>query len=289
MAKTFEDKLQEIVEHKRTHELPLLLPKADRLRAAALERNDFRSLYDALKKPDRDYQGINLIAEVKRSSPSAGIIDHNFDALSTALEYDSAGASALSILTDEKFFGGKLEYLTQIRKRVQAPCLRKDFIIDAAQIYEASVAGADAILLIAACLDQSELVRLQDVAAGCGLEVLLEVHNEEEMERALNTDAQIIGVNNRNLRTFVVDLETTEELSEEVPEDIVLISESGIRTPEDARTVEKWGCDAILVGEALMRSGNIAESVRDMMGIPELIESEEPDDGRGPWGDMETD
>jgi len=247
------NKLDEIIAHKRT-EVEKLLPRADKLRAAATLRNDFRSLADALRA---DPTRLGMIAEVKRASPSAGTIAKEFDPLTIARSYEKAGANALSILTDEKYFQGHLNYLTLIREQVDIPCLRKDFIIHEAQIFEAVVAGADAILLIVAALDQPTLVHLLDVAHTFQLDVLVEVHDMAELERALDTDARIIGVNNRNLKSFTVDLATTEALAEEVPDDILLVAESGIKTPADAERLAEAGADALLVGETLMRSSNI--------------------------------
>lgn len=255
------DKLAEIIAHKHT-EVQRLLPRADKLRAAAAARNDYRSLGRALTSHPSH---LGLIAEVKRASPSAGTISADFDYLTIARTYDKAGASAISVLTDERFFQGRLEYLTLIRQEVTVPVLRKDFIIHEAQIYEAVVAGADAILLIVAALDQPTLSRLLNVAHACQLEVLVEVHDLSELDRALDTDARIIGINNRNLKTFAVDLATTEMLAEEVPEDIVLVSESGIKTPEDASRLAAAGVDALLVGETLMRSGNILTDLPALM------------------------
>lgn len=255
------DKLAEIIAHKRT-EVERLLPRADKLRAAASARNDYRSLARALTS---DPSRLGLIAEVKRASPSAGTISADFDYLTVARTYDKAGASAISVLTDEKYFQGHLEYLTLIRQEVTVPVLRKDFIIHEAQIHEAVVAGADAILLIVAALDQPTLARLLGVAHACQLEVLVEVHDLAELDRALETEARIIGVNNRNLKTFAVDLATTEMLAEEVPEDIVLVSESGIKTPEDAARLAAAGVDALLVGETLMRSANILADLPALM------------------------
>jgi indole-3-glycerol phosphate synthase len=247
------NKLDEIIAHKRT-EVEKLLPRVEKLRAAATLRDDFRSFYDALRA---DPSRLSMIAEVKRASPSAGTISQDFDPLGIARGYEKAGANALSILTDEKYFQGHLNYLTLIREQVDIPCLRKDFIIHEAQIFEAVVAGADAILLIVAALDQPTLVHLLEVAHTFQLDVLVEVHDMAELERALDTDARIIGVNNRNLKHFTVDLATTEALAEEVPEDIVLVAESGIKTVADAERLARCGADALLVGETLMRSTNI--------------------------------
>ena len=255
------DKLAEIIAHMRKEIEPLLL-RADKLRYAALERNEFRSLSSSI---DLGSEKLGLIAEVKKSSPSAGVIAKEFDPVLQAKKYAAAGASAISVLTDEKFFGGRLEYLVKIRQEVEIPILRKDFIINEAQIYEASVAGADAILLIVAALDQDELKRLLDCAYTYQLEVLMEVHDLKELERALDTDVKIIGVNNRNLKTFEVDLKNTEKISEEVPEDIFFVSESGIKTPEYAALVAGWGADAVLVGESLMRTDDVNLAVKEIM------------------------
>lgn len=254
------NKLDEIIAQKHL-EVQRLLPRAEKLRAAAALRDDVRSFYDALRaNPTR----LSMIAEVKRASPSAGTIAADFDPLTIARGYEKAGANALSVLTDEKYFQGRLEYLTLIREQVDIPCLRKDFIIHEAQIFEAVVAGADAILLIVAALDQPTLEHLLEVASTFQLDALVEVHDLTELERALATDARIIGVNNRNLKHFTVDLGTTEKLAEEVPDDVVLVAESGIKTVADAIRLAEAGADALLVGETLMRSPNI------MIDLPAL-------------------
>lgn len=243
------NKLDEIIAHKRT-EVDRILPRMEKLRAAAALRNDYRSLYDALRY---DETRLGLIAEVKKASPSAGVIQPNFDYLTIARTYEKGGATALSVLTDEKYFQGRLEYMTAIRHEVSIPVLRKDFIIHEAQIYEAAVAGADAILLIVAALDQPTLEHLLETATAFNLDVLMEVHDLPELERALATDVRILGINNRNLKSFTVDLATTELLAEEVPHDVILVSESGIKSVEDAQRVADAGADAVLVGETLMR------------------------------------
>jgi indole-3-glycerol phosphate synthase len=254
------NKLDEIIAQKHL-EVQRLLPRAEKLRAAAATRDDVRSFYDALRA---DPSRLSMIAEVKRASPSAGTIAADFDPLTIARGYEKAGANALSVLTDEKYFQGRLEYLSLIREQVGIPCLRKDFIIHEAQIFEAVVAGADAILLIVAALDQAALEHLLEVAHTFQLDALVEVHDLPELERALATDARIIGVNNRNLKHFTVDLSTTEKLAEEVPDDIVLVAESGIKTVADAQRLADAGADALLVGETLMRSPNI------MIDLPAL-------------------
>lgn len=259
------DKLAEIIDHKRS-ELEALLPRAEKLRYAAASRNDFRSLHTALFHRDDPEPRLALIAEVKKASPSAGTISENFDPVAVARKYEESGADAISVLTDEKFFQGHLSFLANIRKEVSLPLLRKDFIIHEAQIYEAVVAGADAILLIVAALEQKTLQHLLDTAHTYQLEVLVEVHNLEELERALEAGSRIVGINNRNLKTFEVDLRTTEKLSEEVDKEVILVSESGIVTAEDARQVRDAGADAILVGESLMRSDDVPALVRAFTG-----------------------
>jgi indole-3-glycerol phosphate synthase len=256
------DRLQEILDAKR-REIARMAHRAAHLRAGALERNDFRSFRAAI---DRGPETLGLIAEVKKASPSAGVIAESFDPVQIAKEYEAAGANAISVLTDEAFFQGRLSDMTKVRAAVGLPVLRKDFILDEAQIYEAACAGADAILLIVAALDQKDLERLLAVAADFQLDALVEVHTMEELDRALETDAQIIGINNRNLATFQVNLETTEQLSEQVPDGIVLVSESGIKTRQDARRVQACGCNAILVGETLMRATDVQAAVEDLVG-----------------------
>ena len=187
------------------------------------------------------------------------MIAEQFDPVEIARRYEAAGASAVSVLTDERFFGGHLDDLVAVREAVTLPILRKDFVLEDVQIYEAAAAGADAVLLIVAALTQDELKSLLDVAASCQLDALVEVHTLEEMDRALATDTTIIGINNRDLTTFQVDLAATEKLSEQVPAGILLVSESGIRTAEDSRRLRGCGVDAVLVGEALMRSGDVAK------------------------------
>jgi indole-3-glycerol phosphate synthase len=255
--------LQRILEVKK-REVEKLLPRAEHLRIAALQRNEFRSFAGAI---DRGPSELGLIAEVKKASPSAGTIAETFEPTEIAKRYEAAGAHAISVLTDTQFFGGNLSHLTQVRSAVGLPCLRKDFIIHGVQIHEACVAGADAILLIVAALEQAQLAELHRSAEACQLDVLVEVHTLDELERALEVGARIIGINNRNLSTFEVDLRVTEELSEEVPDGIILVSESGLKTRNDAQRVFACGCAAILVGEALMRSGDVATRVEELLDV----------------------
>lgn len=257
------DKLAEIIATKHL-EVAALMPRAALLRAAALQRNDFGGFRAAL---DRGPGRLGVIAEVKKSSPSVGLIDPNFDAPRQAQRYLDGGASCLSILTDELYFQGSLSYLSQISKFSNAPLLRKDFTIHEVQIHEAIVTGADAILLIVAALDHDTLHRLYDEAKSFQLDVLVEVHDLREMERALELGADLIGVNNRNLKTFVVDLATTEQLAEEVPDDVLLVSESGIKSLEDARRVLDAGANAVLIGEALMRAHDPSREIEAYLAL----------------------
>jgi indole-3-glycerol phosphate synthase len=208
---------------------------------------------------------INLIGEIKKSSPSQGIIRGDFDPLKIALAYQAAGASAISVLTDERFFDGRLEYLKTIKELVSVPLLRKDFIIDEYQVYESAVAGADAILLIAHILTQEELNRYFCVAKELGMDVLVEVHNEEEVEKALKSHASIIGINNRDLTDFNVDISATQRLIRLIPETKVIVSESGINSYEEVMFLKSLGVNAVLIGETFMRVENIGKKVRELM------------------------
>ncbi|MDB4273470.1 indole-3-glycerol phosphate synthase TrpC, partial [Akkermansiaceae bacterium] len=231
------NKLDEIVAYKK-EEIEPLIPLTSKLRASALMRNDFGGFRTAL---DRGPGKLGVISEVKKASPSAGVIDPNFDPVRQAQRYIDGGASCMSILTDEKFFQGHLSYLTQISKISPIPLLRKDFMVHECQIYEAIVSGADAILLIVACLDDDLMKHLYETAKDFQLDVLVEVHDLPEMERALDLGADLIGINNRNLKEFTTDLTTTERLADEVPDDVILVSESGLKSPADAQQVLDYG------------------------------------------------
>ena len=241
------------------------------LKAAVDSRGGVRNFLGALCRPRRG--AVALIAEVKKASPSAGIIRADFDPVRIAREYEAAGASCLSVLTDEKFFQGSLDYLKQIRAAVKLPLLRKDFIIDERQILEAVEWGADAILLIVAILDDERLRRFQVLAREAGLTALVEVHDEAELERAMAAGAEVIGVNNRNLKTFKVDLGTTERLAEHLFSRVtdhalrpLLVAESGIHTQADVERLARCGARAILVGESLMRHTDLERKVRELLG-----------------------
>ena len=243
------NRLDEILRAKR-EEIERLGPRRADLEQEAQARTDFRSFQSALQPGEGK---IAVIAEVKKASPSAGVIAHSFHPVGIAEEYELNGANAISVLTDAKFFRGDLEHLAEVRSAVSLPLLRKDFILDEIQIAESVANGADAILLIVAALEQSQLVDLLASATEYKVDALIEVHTADELHRALAAGGKIVGINNRNLATFEVDLGVTESLCREVPDEIILVSESGIRTPSDVARVKACGVDAILVGEALMR------------------------------------
>ncbi len=257
------NRLQKILDVKQT-EIARILPRLEHLRATALARDDFRPFGLSI---DRGPDALGLIAEIKKASPTAGVIVQDFDPVAIARKYEDAGAHAISVLTDVQFFQGNLSYIAKVREAVSLPVLRKDFILHDVQIYEAAVAGADAILLIVAALEQSQLEALYRTAEACQLDALVEVHTREELDRAIDLGARLIGINNRNLVTFEVDIATTEELSEEVPDSAILISESGLKTREDTQRVFDCGCNAILVGESLMRTGDIAAQAAELLGV----------------------
>ncbi|MCM8525176.1 MAG: indole-3-glycerol phosphate synthase TrpC [Lentisphaeraceae bacterium] len=199
--------------------------------------------------------GLAVISEVKKASPSAGVICPNFNPVEMAKAYEAGGATAISVLTDIDYFQGHPDYLKEVRKHVDIPLLRKDFIIDELQIYEALTLGADTYLLIVAILSESELNYLINVGKELGMTPLVEIHDEEELQIALNAGAEVIGVNNRDLRNFTVDMGLTARLSPKIPEGCILIGESGIKTVSDAAGLRKSGCKGILIGETLMREG----------------------------------
>ncbi len=209
--------------------------------------------------------GVSLIAEVKMASPSRGILRQNFDPLNLARTYARHGAAAISVLTENKYFGGQLEHLLSIREKVQIPLLRKDFIFDSYQVYESRASGADALLLITAILGWGQLNELLTLSHELGLSCLVEVHNESEVEKALQSSAQIIGINNRDLRTFNVDISTTQRLRALIPQGKIVVSESGISRRSDIDNLKRWGVDAALVGEALLTAGDIAAKMRELL------------------------
>jgi indole-3-glycerol phosphate synthase len=209
---------------------------------------------------------IRLIAEVKKASPSVGLIRADFDPVAIARTYEAHGASCISVLTDESYFQGRLEYLTQVKAAIGLPVLRKDFVLDSYQVVEARAAGADAVLLIAECLDDCNLRKLFNEICELGMTPLVELYEPANLQRVFDAGATLIGVNNRDLHTFTVDLEHTIRMRERVPDQCVLVGESGIKTHEDARRLESAGVDAILVGESLMREPDIGAAVDRLLG-----------------------
>ena len=252
------DRLRQILEVKRT-EVARLREHEATLRTQAARREDFRDFRTAITSNNE----VAVIAEIKKASPSAGVIAELFDSVDIARRYALGGASALSVLTDEQFFQGHLDYLRLARDNTTLPVLRKDFVIDELQVIEAAAAGADAILLIVAALTQAELIRFLAKTDSLQLDALVEVHTLEELDRALDADAEIIGINNRNLSTFEVDLSVTERLSEEVPDELTLVSESGIKTAQDVAMMRACGVNAVLVGESLMRGETTIDLLLD--------------------------
>ena len=209
---------------------------------------------------------MNLIAEIKKASPSAGVIKEDFYVEKIAKAYKMAGVDAISVLTDKKFFQGEIEYLNMVKKLVDIPILRKDFIVDEYQIYESRAYKADAILLIVRILERSQLADYLAMAAELGMAALVEVHSEKELEQALYCNAEIIGINNRDLNTLEIDIETSRRIKGEVPEDKIVVSESGIKTRNDVEKLYKYGIHAILVGETLMKSNNIEFAIQKLIG-----------------------
>ena len=209
---------------------------------------------------------VRLIAEVKKASPSKGVIRVDFDPVKIAGTYEGSGAACLSVLTEKHYFQGDLGYLGAIRKAVALPLLRKDFIIDEYQIFEARAAGADAILLIAACLDRRQIEDFLGTAEGLGLDVLVESHNLKELDKSLVAGSRIVGINNRDLTSFTVTLQTTFDLLNDIPGDRIVVSESGIKSRGDVVKLEQAGVDAILVGESLMREKDIGRKVKELLG-----------------------
>lgn len=244
-----------LVETRRGADLRALEQQAERhvprgLRRALLERNK---------------GGIAIIAELKKASPSKGLIRADFHPVKLAQELESAGAAALSVLTDEEFFQGSIENLRRASAAVRIPCLRKDFIVDEFQILEARANSADAVLLIVAALSSEELRKLAAAARTHGLDVLCEVHDAEELQRALDAGFDLIGVNARDLRTFHVDLEMALALAEKIPDGVVRVAESGIHSPEDVAKLRNAGCGAFLIGESLMRAASPGEALRELL------------------------
>ena len=261
------DILKKIIDHKKVEvAISMAAKPLDELRSMVADLPSTLGFAAALEKT-AEAAKTAIIAEIKKGSPSKGVIRADFDPLGIAAIYAENGASCLSILTDSRFFMGDLAYIPEIRRIVNIPLLRKDFIFEPYQIFEARVAGADAILLIAAMLDQCRMDDLVSLARELGLDVLLEVHDEEELGMALETECIMIGINNRNLRTFETSLSTTERLAKLVPDDRLIVAESGINDREDILRLAKAGARAFLVGESLMREPDIGAKLRELQGM----------------------
>ncbi len=252
--------LDTIVERKRQEVADL---KSKGIVESALQVTPPRGFQKALT----DFGGVAIIAEAKKASPSKGVICPDFNPVEIALAYQAGGAQALSVLTDEDFFQGSLEYIPQVRQAVNLPVIRKDFIIDPVQIDQASRYGADAILLIAAILDKWQIADYLAQARELGMDILVEVHDETECEMALAAGSSLVGINNRNLKDFSMDLETTFRVMAEIPKDIPVVSESGIRDSKDIRRLAENGVSAALIGETLMRSSDRSKSLRELTSI----------------------
>lgn len=218
-------------------------------------------------------RSMGLIAEVKKASPSKGLIRDDFEPVRLAKAYEQAGTDCISVLTDVQYFQGANDYLTRVREAVQVPLLRKDFTIDPHQIYEARCIGADAILLIAAILTTKQMKEFHTIAKDLGMDVLIEVHDREELERVLELNPTMIGINNRNLKTFVTDLATTEELVKHIPKGVTIVSESGISKPEEIDWLLSAGAHAVLVGEHFMRQPDVSAAVHGLLGAYSGVEA----------------
>ena len=247
----------------------------DRLKADFPVKGLVQGLKMRIKQlpPTRDFikaitgKDIKIIAEVKKASPSKGIIKKDFNPVEIAKIYEMNGASAISVLTEEKHFHGHIEYLREIKEAVSLPLLRKDFIFDEYQIYESRAAGADALLLIARVLEKKEIERFLDLSHDLGMSCLVEVHDEEELEKVLSTKAKLIGINNRDLKTFKTDIKTTLNLAVKIPKDRIVVSESGINSYHDVDLLKRKGIHVFLVGESLIREKDMGKKLKELMGI----------------------
>jgi indole-3-glycerol phosphate synthase len=258
------DILEQIIANKRLEiqRNKALRPYSD-LETAANEMESVRGFYFALEE-QREKKGTAVIAECKKASPSKGLLRAQYNPADIAASYQSGGATCLSVLTDEKYFLGLEQDLAMAKSSCTLPILRKDFIIDPYQVIESRAIGADCILLIVACLDDIQLHELKSAADQCGLDTLIEVHDEEELERALKTESPLIGINNRDLKRFVTDINTTISLSRKVPSGRHIVTESGIRTPDDVEAIKKHNISSFLVGETFMRADDPGKKLQEL-------------------------
>jgi len=253
LDKIIAEKRKEVAQRKRSLPLSILKERIAQIRAPL----DFTAALSG--------DSTRLIAEVKRASPSRGVLCPDFDPVALAKSYAQAGAAAISVLTETNYFQGSIDHLVAIREAVNLPLLRKDFIFDPYQIYESRTYGADALLLIVAILSQEQLKELLSLGSSLGLSCLVEVHNESEVERALSSSAKIIGINNRDLATFAVDINTTHRLRPLIPKERIVVSESGVSRREDVEKLKEWGVNAVLVGEALITADDIPARMKELI------------------------
>ena len=258
LRRILEKKRERLKEAKRLH------PLAE-LKRAARDLEHTRDFLQAVGSAAASGEPPRIIAEFKRRSPSRGVIREKFDLLEIERAYREGGADGFSILTEEDFFGGRLEHLSTIKGVAKVPCLRKDFLFDPYQIYESRQAGADAFLLITAAITDSQIEELLGLGREMGMMGLVEVHSEDELERALSAGAALIGINNRDLNTFAVDVATTERLRPLIPKDRLVVSESGIVCRRDMEKLRQWGVDAALVGESLLSASDIAAKMKELL------------------------
>lgn len=256
--------LTEIVNRKKERLKPLKLkhPMSE-MKKRAVDSPDIRDFKSAISK---ERGSIKLIAEIKKASPSKGIIRHDFDPLSIARIYNDKGAHAISVLTEEDFFMGSIDYISLVKGVTALPILRKDFLFEEYQIYEARVRGADAVLLIASILSREQAGELLHLSHELGMDVLFETHNLHDLDMSLNINCDIIGINNRDLKSLSVDINTTIEMIRDIPKGKIVVSESGIKTRQDCIAIERAGADAILVGTTLMASRDIGDVIDKLMG-----------------------
>ena len=255
------NRIAEYTKERIEHEKSLLSINELRSKAKDMDANTSFPFEKALAKP-----GISFICEAKKASPSKGVIAEDFPYVRIAKEYEAAGADAMSVLTEPNWFKGKDEYLKEIRKEITIPIIRKDFTVDEYMIYQAKLMGADAVLLICAILSYTQLQEYYGIADELGLSALIETHDEEEVQRALKAKARIIGVNNRNLKDFTVDIENSVRLRNLVPQNILFVSESGMKTRADIARLEENGTNAVLIGETFMRSSDKAAMLNELRG-----------------------
>lgn len=258
LEQIYQDKLIEVRAKKKAVPAQEICAK---IKCSENKPKDFAAALEAKIKDGK----IAVIAEVKKASPSKGIIREDFNPVAIAKAYEDNGAACLSVLTDEKYFMGKNEYLSEIRKNVNIPILRKDFIVDPYQIWEAKLIGADCILLIMAMISDELATKLEQTAIDSGMSVLIEVHDEAELKRALKLKSRLIGINNRNLKTFEVSLETSKKLATQIPSDKIIICESGIFMCDDIKEMQKIGINSFLIGESLMRQENVGIALRNLL------------------------